>query len=588
MRTPTFTLSKDLVLPASAVTQKIAFLGRTGSGKSHAAQKLAEEMLTGGAQIVVLDPGGDWYGLRLKSDGTPSGFDLPVFGGFHGDLPLEPGAGKLIADLIVDRGISCVCDVSLMRKGERKQFATDFAEQLFHRAKTYRQPVHLFIEEAQMFIPQVVRAEEARMLGAYEDIVKLGRKVGLGTSVISQRPQSLNKDGLNQAEVLICFQLTGPHERKAIEAWVHDKGAEEDMIADLPKLQVGNAIVWSPSWLQVFKRVRIEAKKTFDAGGTPVLGAKKIQPRELAPIDLEEIRQAMAEVVHRTEENDPKKLKERIKQLESKQGAGKPVVAAALEQEVARLKKELKVREDEWQAHVRTVQKATEASNRLHDILTSARTEHVIKPRENGASEAPRFQKTKKELAAYETPKTKLIEDRTIRDLETGGLLAGSRRMLQVLAVWKPWTLSRKQVATLSGMSRSGTFNTYLSKLRTMGYIEERGSDIMATNAGVKALAGDIPPAPTTAELLEVWIPKLGGAGAARMLRVLVEQHPKSLSRTELASRCGLTRSGTFNTYLSKLRTCGLLNEGQRGYVKAAEVLFISPGGSNGAQEAQQ
>ena len=41
-------------LPVDAVTQKLAFLGRTGSGKTYGATKLAELMLGAGAQIVAL------------------------------------------------------------------------------------------------------------------------------------------------------------------------------------------------------------------------------------------------------------------------------------------------------------------------------------------------------------------------------------------------------------------------------------------------------------------------------------------------------------------------------------------------------
>jgi ATP-dependent Clp protease ATP-binding subunit ClpA len=43
-------IAKDLDLPIDAVTQKFAFLGRTGSGKSYGATKLAELMLEAKAQ----------------------------------------------------------------------------------------------------------------------------------------------------------------------------------------------------------------------------------------------------------------------------------------------------------------------------------------------------------------------------------------------------------------------------------------------------------------------------------------------------------------------------------------------------------
>ncbi len=118
-----------------------------------------------GAQVVVLDPIGTWYGLRLSADGKGKGFSVPVFGGEHGDVPLEPQAGALIAKLLVEECFSAVLDVSTFRKEQRKQFVTDFAEELMHRKKTNRSAMHVFFEEAQLFVPQMVGGKEARIRG---------------------------------------------------------------------------------------------------------------------------------------------------------------------------------------------------------------------------------------------------------------------------------------------------------------------------------------------------------------------------------------------------------------------------------------
>lgn len=63
-------------------------------------------------------------------------------------------------------------------------------------------------------------------------------------------------------------------------------------------------------------------------------------------------------------------------------------------------------------------------------------------------------------------------------------------------------------------------------------------------------------------------------AGARRMLDLLVEARPNGLTRDELSERSGVsTAGGSFGTYLSKLRTAGLLRE-EGGMIFAAEVLF--------------
>src|SRR5262245_23202785 len=139
-------IGPDFAIQDAAVTERLAFLGRTGSGKTYAAQKLAEEMHRIGAQFVVLDPVGVWYGLRLHADGKKPGLEVPVLGGLRGDIPLEPGAGAIIANLVVDRGVSMVLDVSQFESdADKARFAQAFADRFFFRKKASPSAVHLFI-----------------------------------------------------------------------------------------------------------------------------------------------------------------------------------------------------------------------------------------------------------------------------------------------------------------------------------------------------------------------------------------------------------------------------------------------------------
>jgi hypothetical protein len=202
---------------------------------------------------VVAPPGGRRQGAGFEH--------VYIFGGEHADVDLRPESGALMADLVVDKHISVVLDVMHFRKAERTRFATAFAEQFFHRKKTARTACHLFIEEAQAYLPQMVRGDEARMVGVFEDIGKVGRNYGIGNSLISQRPQAINKDVLNQVEVLLAFQTNGPQERKAIAGWTAENtDAGAAMIQELPKLHVGHALVWSPQWLRVAKQVHISKR----------------------------------------------------------------------------------------------------------------------------------------------------------------------------------------------------------------------------------------------------------------------------------------------------------------------------------------
>jgi DNA helicase HerA-like ATPase len=158
-------VSDDLALPIDAATQTFAFIARKGAGKTYAAGKLVEELLAAGVQVVILDTVGNWYGLRLASDGRATGFDVPVIGGLRGDIPLEATGGHLIADIVVDSGRSLIVDVSQFSLSDRKRFATAFGEQLWKRKKGESRPtpLHVVIEESQLIVPQMAKGDDARM-----------------------------------------------------------------------------------------------------------------------------------------------------------------------------------------------------------------------------------------------------------------------------------------------------------------------------------------------------------------------------------------------------------------------------------------
>lgn len=310
-------ISKDLLTPINIVTQKIGMLGQTGSGKSYGAMKVAELMLDAGAQIIALDPVGIWYGLRISSDGKGKGYAIPVFGGEYGDLPLHPDSGVLIADLIVSKSINAVLDVSYMNKSERKRFTADFAEHFFQLKKRHKSAVHLFIEESHKFIPQNAEKGDERMVGALDDIIRIGRNKGIGITLISQRPQSIRKDCLNQTEALFAFKMNGHHERKAIKEWIVENSVSDSYLDVLPTLNPGECILWSPQWLKRFGKIKFGKRTTFDTSYTPEVGEKAPKTRELAPIEIDQIKKSMEHVIEEKTKNDPEALKRKIRDLET-------------------------------------------------------------------------------------------------------------------------------------------------------------------------------------------------------------------------------------------------------------------------------
>jgi uncharacterized protein len=556
-------LAPDLELPLDSVSRTFGILAMRGAGKSNAAAVMAEEMFAAKLPFVVVDPVGSWFGMRSSSDGTGPGLAIPIFGGKHGDLPLDRSNGVALADLIVSRRLSCILDLSTFdSESAKKQFLLDFARHLYQKNED---PLHLFLEEADDYIPQKPMRDEAQLLRAWENIVRRGRSRGLGMTMITQRSASINKMVLTQVETLIVLRTTGPQDIKAIEAWIQYHQAGEEVISSLSALADGDAWVWSPQFLGTMKRIHIRRRRTFDSGATPknFTGSNARPTTTLADVNLDDIQKQMASTIEKAKANDPSVLQRQI---------------LALKQEIVAIKKAPprmpdvpKSKDDvSWVAENGRLQKRIAHLNgilkKIKSMLagnffddTQVAVQHV------GPSD-PRIPRLTLPVK---------FEQRTTRAVSSSSELgnSGLRRIMIALAQY-PQGRSARQVGILAGLSsKSGSFNTYLSKGRSSGWIEGERGLLRITDAGLDML-GDFDPLPQGEALLNYWLNELGDSGAARILRVLADRYPKAVSKEEVGRAADLSHtSGSFNTYLSRLRTLELA-EG-RGDLRASDTLFL-------------
>jgi uncharacterized protein len=60
-------------IPEEALDDRLGFTGVSGSGKTYSAGTVVERVLERRGRVIIIDPLGVWYGLRLLTDGkTPS------------------------------------------------------------------------------------------------------------------------------------------------------------------------------------------------------------------------------------------------------------------------------------------------------------------------------------------------------------------------------------------------------------------------------------------------------------------------------------------------------------------------------------
>lgn len=569
-------IAKDLNLPDDAAVETMAILAVRGAGKSNAAVVLAEEMFRAGIPWVAIDPKGDWWGIRSSADGKGPGLPVALFGSVSRkrkdkpdpDVPLEETGGKLIADLVVDERLPCILDMSAFSEAAKIRFLIDFGSQLFERNT---EPLHLFMDECDDFIPQKPFKEQTRLLHIYTKILKQGRSFGLGATLISQRSAVVNKNALTQVGTLFALRTTSPQDRHAIAEWIKQKdGKHLEIVESLPSLKDGEAWVWSPEFLGDVQRFRFNRRKTFDSGATPKVGAKRVQVKTVANVDLAALESAMSETIERARADDPDELRSTIRRLERELEQMTLAAKSAFDQDKCAESCRVAVarRDEEWANVWRQTVGEFKAAIRhvaddFHDyaksigsLLTNldadvAKIAKVMTPLPV-RQQAPRPEPppSNRRSARPAQPSTNGNDE-----IKGGGCL----RMIQLLADAAPKGYTESQWATAARLKKTGgTWTTYKSRLKNAALAEERGGLWYATQTAIDEYADASRQPQTTAELIEWWKSKVG-SGPARMIDELVDVYPLSIDREELAERVGITYgAGTFATYLSRLRSNNL------------------------------
>jgi hypothetical protein len=558
----------------------------SGQGKSHTLRRLCEQLF-GKVQIFVIDHEGEFATLREK-------YDFAVVGD-GGDAPADIRSAGLLAQKLLELGASTVFDLSeAFRKhpGDRHVWVNNFLRSMMEAPKRLWHPVVVLVDEAHKYCPE---KDESAASEAMISVATDGRKRQFCLIAATQRLGKFNKDA---AAELLNVMIGGT-------------------TLDIDRKRAADALGVYGKDLRPFN----DEIKTIDRGLFWCLGPAISKERILVAVGAVET--SPPKIGKRAAAAAPpptKAIKALLPQL-----ADLPQLAAEKAQTEAELRKRIR----ELERDVRTkptpkVQQITAKPAVIGRKITADQVEKIIKPIvadmlagvgasvhmaaasiskvsisrrqlaaiaasinkdsggeiQNDAPHHPRSSATLHEagsgngnrggarLAQTDRPPQPIA---SLSATSNGDkMLAGARRVLSVLRQWDPEQKSRDQIIVLAGVT-ARSLKDYLSVLRRRGYITESGQMVGLTNEGIEA-AGDVEDRPqTTEDLVQYWRPKIG-AGAARVLDVLVANPDESFARADLLEPANVTPR-SIKDYLSILRRARLIDE-PSGRVKASETLF--------------
>lgn len=313
-----------LPFPVAVLDQSAVFLGKTRSGKSSKLRLIVEYLLDANKPVGIIDPKGDWWGIKSSADGKSAGYKVVIFGGEHADVPIDRHSGKAVAELVAAANRPYIVDLKGWRVGDRTQFFIDFAETLFRLTKGHR---WLVIDEVHNFAPQgkILSPQAGEMLHWANRLASEGSGMGLLLLSASQRPQKVHKDFLTSHETLFALRVVHKLDRDADKDWIDgcgDPALGKQVLDSLAQMQRTQGWVWSPEIGFGPKLIDFPMFATYDSFKPQAQRQGKL--KGWASVDLDDVKSKLAAVIEKNKADDPKALRTqlaardtRIRQLEA-------------------------------------------------------------------------------------------------------------------------------------------------------------------------------------------------------------------------------------------------------------------------------
>lgn len=597
-----------LCFPESILSQHLVVLGKTGAGKSSALRHVVEHLLDHKKRVCVVDPKGDWWGLKFAANGQDEGYPVIAFGNFKedraADIPMNDHAGKAVAELVATGNRPCILGFRGWMPGAMTRFWIDFSSTLFN---SNAGELYLVIDEVHNFAAKgkIMDPEAGKCLHWTNRLMSEGRGVGIVGMIASQRPQKVHNDTLTCCETLVAMRVIHKADRQAVKDWIDgcgDGSSGNDVLNNVAQLERGEAYVWSPENEFGPTQLKFSMFETFDSFAPPQL-QKKVSDRGWGTTDLDAVKSKLAGVIKEAEANDPKLLRQEIRRLEAevaKRLSASPSIAAPDKKQAALADRQIANLKNLLGDAMKII-----ATINAVNFKGSSLTPEQIAEALNGAvvqlgKQAERkIADTAKGLESLQKEAQRVLS-KIERDLEgkidisvsvahnepfsvttrpvplarppsgsgNGELNPGQQKILDTIAMLKVRGVipSRDSVARWHRVSNrnglhptGGTYGQNLAALRAEGYLENCDLTDKA-RAAAREIDSGFDAACMTVD-----------AGQERILRVLREHPAKSFTRDTMAEALDLhPTGGTYGQNLARLRVMQLIPE--RGEITLCET----------------
>lgn len=532
----------------------------SGSGKSYLIRKFVEETY-GKYPIIILDLEGEFSSLREKYDFLLAGKD--------GDIPTDIRTADLLARKILELNTSIIIDLYELRHHERLRYVRYFIDSLIDAPKELWKPFIVIIDEIHQFIPQSGESEAA---GAVIDLATRGRKRGLMLLGATQRISKADKDVV--AELANnCF--IG---RTALDIDLKRAAdilgfTTKEQVRSIRELEVGEFYVYGSAISHDVKKVRIGKVSTTH----PKTGQRQVSFNRTPTETIKKVLAKLADLPKEAEEEikDRAALLAKVKELQKQVRSQAINPEAVKEAEQRGIQMAIGTAKQEF---VKFQSKVDELEGQLSKIGT------IIGSKPTVASEKFSLSVFIKKVSDRLPSKPHLIQPArviTSPPPRSGVILPKNfptfdnqefgkceKKILALLCSKPEDTLTKVQIGALTGYSaRSGGFNNSISKLRAVGFINQRGDKFGISPNRIQDatdLAGDHFRG-TGIEALEDWLNTLPKCEKEIYSR-LKNEPDRIFTKEEMGEETGYSpSSGGFNNSISRLCALGLAERADGG-----------------------